>query len=243
MALINIENKDGQLVVGSRQIAAHFGKEHSDVVYAIEGRTCSCDGAGCGKCSGRGYQQLGILEVSDKSQTSHMFIKSIYKDGMNRNQKEYLLTRDGFSLLVMGFTGRKALEWKLKYIEAFNRMERQLKAGPMSIDLIIATAQELKALELKQIEQDKQLTSLAEEQKVIRGKVDILNDKEFTVMGYANLHGVPVNNKVANHLGRKASKLSREKGYPVGTATHPVFGRVNTYHIDILDRIFDEWDQ
>ena len=40
---------------------------------------------------------------------------------------EYLLTRDGFSLLVMGFTGSKALEWKLKYIEAFNKMEEELR--------------------------------------------------------------------------------------------------------------------
>lgn len=37
------------------------------------------------------------------------------------------MTRDGFSLLAMGFTGRKALQWKLKYIEAFNRMEETLK--------------------------------------------------------------------------------------------------------------------
>ena len=40
---------------------------------------------------------------------------------------EYLLTRDGFSLLVMGFTGARALEWKLKYIEAFNQMEEAIK--------------------------------------------------------------------------------------------------------------------
>ena len=40
---------------------------------------------------------------------------------------EYLLTRDGFSLLVMGFTGARALEWKLKYIEAFNQMEQAIK--------------------------------------------------------------------------------------------------------------------
>jgi hypothetical protein len=37
------------------------------------------------------------------------------------------MSRDGFSILVMGFTGRKALEWKLKYIEAFNNMESFIK--------------------------------------------------------------------------------------------------------------------
>ena len=40
----------------------------------------------------------------------------------------FLMNRDGFSLLVMGFTGKKALEWKLKYIKAFNQMEEQIKS-------------------------------------------------------------------------------------------------------------------
>ena len=39
----------------------------------------------------------------------------------------FLMNRDGFALLVMGFTGKEALEWKLKYIEAFNKMETMLK--------------------------------------------------------------------------------------------------------------------
>lgn len=39
----------------------------------------------------------------------------------------YLMNRDGFSLLVMGFTGKKALEWKLQYIKAFNQMEKFIR--------------------------------------------------------------------------------------------------------------------
>lgn len=125
--LINIKNKEGKLIVSSREIAKNFEKEHREVINAIEGRECSCNGTGCKKCSNRGYQQIGILGMGDKSHLSKMFIQSEYKDSMNRNQKEYLLTRDGFTLLAMGFTGRKALEWKLKYIEAFNKMETALK--------------------------------------------------------------------------------------------------------------------
>ena len=40
----------------------------------------------------------------------------------------YYMDRDGFTLLVMGFTGKEALNWKVKYIQAFNQMEEQLKA-------------------------------------------------------------------------------------------------------------------
>ena len=39
----------------------------------------------------------------------------------------YIMNRDGFSLLVMGFTGKDALDWKLKYIDAFNKMEKKIK--------------------------------------------------------------------------------------------------------------------
>ena len=39
----------------------------------------------------------------------------------------FLMTRDGFALLAMGFTGKRALHWKLKYIEAFNAMENELR--------------------------------------------------------------------------------------------------------------------
>ena len=57
-----------------------------------------------------------------------LFIESKYQHPQNKQYyKEYLLTRDGFSLLVMGFTGAKALQWKLKYIEAFNKMEQYIK--------------------------------------------------------------------------------------------------------------------
>ena len=58
---------------------------------------------------------------------SALFIESSYVASNGKTNKEYLLTRDGFSLLVMGFTGQKALEWKLKYIRAFNEMEKELK--------------------------------------------------------------------------------------------------------------------
>ena len=53
-----------------------------------------------------------------------MFKKSSYIEEQN-NQRYlmYLMNRDGFSLLVMGFTGKKALDWKLQYIKAFNQME------------------------------------------------------------------------------------------------------------------------
>ena len=62
----------------------------------------------------------------DLLKNEEMFWLANYQDAYGRNQKLYRMNRDGFSLLVMGFTGRKALEWKLKYIHAFNEMEKLL---------------------------------------------------------------------------------------------------------------------
>ena len=107
--LIEIKNKEGQLVVSSRQIARDFGKNHRDILKAIDDL----------------ISQMGVAK-----NYADLFILSKYVQEQNKQTyREYLITRDGFSLLVMGFTGNKALEWKLKYIEAFNKMEKTIKTG------------------------------------------------------------------------------------------------------------------
>lgn len=60
------------------------------------------------------------------------FKESSYLNKQNRKQPCYNLTRDGFSLLVMGFTGEKAYKWKVEFIKAFNMMEAGLKRQSVS---------------------------------------------------------------------------------------------------------------
>ena len=102
---------DNQIVVSSRQIAEHFEKQHCHVLEAIENL---------------------VIENS----IAKFFFKSTY-DNRGKQYPEYLMNRDGFSLLVMGFTGKKALEWKIKYIQAFNAMEEELRRGGMPHVLIM----------------------------------------------------------------------------------------------------------
>lgn len=101
--IVITRNIDGELVVTSRQVAEDFGKQHQHVTQSIENL------------------------ISENSLLKSMMMESEYTTERGRKYKEYLLTRDGFSLLVMGFTGSRALEWKLKYIEAFNKMEQAIK--------------------------------------------------------------------------------------------------------------------
>jgi len=101
--LISISNQGGKLVVSSREVARNFEKEHKDVLETIRNL------------------------IAENSAVKNTIIESEYVNSRGRKYPEYLLTRDGFTLLAMGFTGKKALEWKLKYIEAFNKMEESLK--------------------------------------------------------------------------------------------------------------------
>lgn len=98
--LVKIENQ--QIVTDSRQIAEHFEKEHKSVLRSIN----------------------EILAAQNC--TANFFSKSTYEN-RGKQYPEYIMNRDGFSLLVMGFTGAKAMEWKIKYINAFNVMEDKLR--------------------------------------------------------------------------------------------------------------------
>lgn len=106
-----VTNYNGVLVADSLEVADRFGKRHADVIRSIE--------------------DIGRNLTTQNCVLENYFIEDVYPDNRNgRRRKKYLLTRDGFSLLVMGFTGPAALHWKLLYIEAFNKMEEKIKAQP-----------------------------------------------------------------------------------------------------------------
>lgn len=142
--LIHITNENGIPVVSSREVAERFGKRHADVIKSIE-------------------QHISDLEATNEK--VRWFIESIYTDKKGEPRKEYLMTRDGFSLLVMSFNNtRDVLTWKLKYIEAFNAMERQLTAQkPACIeDILIQSLQEMKEVKLQIAATNKRVDDIRE---------------------------------------------------------------------------------
>ena len=102
--LVKIVGKKGeeQLVTSSLKVAEKFGKEHKHVLDAIR-----------------------EILVAENSATK-LFHEDTYKN-RGKDYPMFYMNRDGFSLLVMGFTGKEALRWKLEYIQAFNEMEQELK--------------------------------------------------------------------------------------------------------------------
>lgn len=101
---IILSTQNGEPVASSREVAKSFGKEHKHVLAAI--------------------RQILAAENS----ATKFFHETAFE---YRGQRfpEYLMNRDGFALLAMGFTGKEAVTWKLKYIEAFNQMEKQQLAA------------------------------------------------------------------------------------------------------------------
>ena len=92
--------KKDEALTDSLIVAEKFHKRHDNVLQAID-------------------KLIPLL----KNKERNMFILSHRKADDGQIHRMYLMNRDGFSLLVMGFTGKKALEWKLRYIDAFNAME------------------------------------------------------------------------------------------------------------------------
>lgn len=106
---VMVWDKDGKAVTSSRNVAAVFGKRHDHVLRDIENVIA----------------QLPKEHSPDLG--DGLFISSVRKNEFNgRAYPEYLITRDGLTLLVMGYTGPKAMAFKLAYIRRFNEMEQAL---------------------------------------------------------------------------------------------------------------------
>lgn len=99
--LVIMQNQ--QAVTTSLKVAEVFGKEHRNVMQSIKNLT------------------------AENSAVKKMFVESTYLNSRGQEWPMFYMNRDGFTLLAMGFTGKKALEFKLKYIEAFNKMESYIK--------------------------------------------------------------------------------------------------------------------
>ena len=163
--LINVKNIEGQVVVSSREVADNFGKEHKNVLQIIKNL------------------------VAENQAAKNFFIESSYEN-RGKQYPEFLCTRDGFTLLAMGFTGGEALQWKLKYIDAFNAMEKSL----MNMKALSPELQLLINLELKQKEQDEKLS-------LIDDKVESIKDVVALNPNYWRKDTSNIVNKIALSMG------------------------------------------
>lgn len=120
---------NGQALTNSLLVAEKFGKKHYHVMDSIR----------------------NLLNSHEKS--GQYFVLDTYVDNSGKENPMYVMNRDGFTLLVMGFTGEKALQFKIDYIEAFNKMEQTIKSGNYLVPHSFSEALMLAAKQQEQIEE------------------------------------------------------------------------------------------
>lgn len=180
--LVEIKNVDGKSVVSSRTIAEQLGKEHSKVIRTLE-------------------------EILTKPDVASLILQSEYKDKKGEMRKEYLLTKDGFTLYMFNIQGYN--DFKMAYISEFNRMEAELNKKKIALpqnyiealEQLVDTAKENERLNVLNSIQTQQIAEL-------KPKADytdkILKSKSLvTITAIAKDYGVSGTemNKILHHLG------------------------------------------
>jgi Rha family phage regulatory protein len=129
-----------EVLTDSLSVAEYFHKQHKDVIRKIE----------------------NIIDEDSAQNCAQCFKKSHYKDLSGKTNIKYLMNRDGFTFLVMGFTGKKANQWKWDYIKAFNSMEAVIREK--STTIWIETRQQGKLTRKAETDVIKELVEYAKDQ-------------------------------------------------------------------------------
>ena len=168
--------KNDQVVTSSRNVARDFGKEHRNVIRDIE-------------------------RLLKNEQTHQMFYESYYTHEQNKQTyREFLMNRDGFTLLVMGFTGKRATDFKIEYINAFNEMEQKLlnqRKPKTQLEILQESINQL-------VEQEKRITAIEQKQENIVKIISLNNSKNW------RKETTDLINKIAQNNGGTFKQTRRE---------------------------------
>lgn len=118
-------NEEGQAITNSLLVAQKFEKDHKHVLDVIRNL------------------------IAENSAAKSYYIESVY-ESRGKSYPMYVMNRDGFTLLVMGFTGEKAFRFKIEYLEAFNKMEALLNSD----DFILMRGFQIMDKKVKTLEAD-----------------------------------------------------------------------------------------
>lgn len=206
------KGESNQVLTNSLLVAEKFGKNHKHVLDAIR----------------------ELISSAEKSAVLKMFVPSTYIASNNKENPMFIMNRDGFTLLAMGFTGEKALQFKLEYINAFNKMEEAIKNGGFNVPksfrealLLAAEQQEVIENQQKQIE-EKNAKIEADKPKVLFSEAVSASNKSILVRELAKLitqNGYQIGEKQLYERLRKAGYLcSSGESYNQPTQTYMNMG-------------------
>ena len=198
------KGRNDQVLTNSLLVAEKFGKEHKHVLDAIR----------------------ELIQGCAETSADPMFVETIYVNEQNRQEYPmFVMNRDGFTLLAMGFTGKKALKFKLDYIAAFNAMERSLKEikTPQTYaEALRRLADEVEAKEQIQYQLEQKTEQLDE------------SKEWYSIKRWAKEHNM--NWRCINWRRMKA--LSYGLGYEIKKIFDANYGQRNIYHINVFKTYF-----
>lgn len=190
-----VTSYNGVLVADSLVVADQFGKRHADVLRTIDGL----------------ITEVATQNCVTNAEPESYFIPSDYQN-RGKTYKKYLLTRDGFSLLVMGFTGPAALHWKLLYIEAFNKMEQTLRGNADLRQLVTQITTDVLRTVLPDIRQAVEPPPEIEDGRVHNSRrLDFLYGNDEALPNFLTVYDI------RDYLGigqRQAYELVKSEGFP-----------------------------
>lgn len=189
--------ESNQPLTNSKLVAEVFGKNHKDVMKAIRNLT---EGSA---------QNCAVIE---------MFSESTYLNEQNKEQPMFIMNQDGFTLLAMGFNGKKAMEFKLKYIEAFNDMKRQIEQSKPSVPQnylealksLVKAEEEKQQLALENKKQQEQIINISKTNMELGNKITEMLPKVSYYDKILQSNSTMTVTQIAQDYGMSAMKLNKE---------------------------------
>lgn len=239
--------QNDQVCTSSFKVAEFFEKNHPDVVRAIDRL--------------RDKMQSTDFQC-DAKMSSEIIFEEHFEDipqpnGGTKKGKYFIMNKDAFTLLAMGFTGKKALEFKIAYIDAFNKMEAELKSQQtkqlsaaesllQSVQLLVAHERQLAILEHNQKNMQGAISSLYDKVYGMQFETDMVKQKlnneidRYTVIGYCSVHNIPMTRKEAAIIGGTCSRMCKKRNIPLESIADPRFGKVNTYPSELIAEVIKD---
>ena len=226
--------QNDQVITTSLLVAETFEKEHRNVLKSIR-------------------KLMSATNVA----VAQMFDETTYVNEQGKEQPMFFMNRDGFTLLAMGFSGEKALKFKVDYINAFNKMEAELKSQQtkqlsaaesllQSVQLLVAHERQLAILEHNQKNMQGAINSLYDKVYGMQFETDMVKQKlnneidRYTVIGYCSAHNIPMTRKEAAIIGSTCSRMCKKRNIPLESIADPRFGKVNTYPSELIAEVIKD---
>ena len=196
MTGIVYRGKSNQPLTNSKLVAEVFGKEHKHVREAIK----------------------KLITTAENSTVHQMFSESTYLNEQNKEQPMFIMNQDGFTLLAMGFNGKKAMEFKLKYIEAFNAMKRQIEQSKPSVPhnylealkYLVKAEEEKQQLALENKKQQEQIITISKTNMELGNKITEMLPKVSYYDKILQSNSTMTVTQIAQDYGMSAMKLNKE---------------------------------